>query len=160
MKKACIIIVCTMAFVSAAAFAQTPSVAPLTGEALAVILGEPAVTASCPSPGPSPQSEVLFAARRPAVPKACSATANCTPGTTVSCTYTGTGGTCTAVDRNCSVNQRGYVSCNGVVTNCPTTCQSCNLICQACNQCDQTGDCFACCRCDGGTISQCSQQCS
>ena len=29
-----------------------------------------------------------------------------------------------------------------------------------CNQCDATGDCFACCKCDGGTARQCIDECS
>lgn len=28
-----------------------------------------------------------------------------------------------------------------------------------CNLCDQTGDCFACCRCDGGSTGFCAQIC-
>ena len=46
MKKACLI-ACALLFVSIAAFAQTPSQAPLSPEARAAILGEPAATGSC-----------------------------------------------------------------------------------------------------------------
>lgn len=28
-----------------------------------------------------------------------------------------------------------------------------------CNRCDLTGNCMACCRCDGGTIIACSEIC-
>jgi hypothetical protein len=28
-----------------------------------------------------------------------------------------------------------------------------------CCQCEATGDCMACCRCGGGTIGQCIQEC-
>ena len=28
-----------------------------------------------------------------------------------------------------------------------------------CNQCNSTGDCFACCKCDGGTARQCADEC-
>ncbi|HEY0512171.1 MAG TPA: hypothetical protein VGH73_09720 [Thermoanaerobaculia bacterium] len=28
-----------------------------------------------------------------------------------------------------------------------------------CNRCALTGDCFDCCRCDGGTVLACSRQC-
>jgi hypothetical protein len=157
MKKVCLAAcVCTLAVVSAVAFAQTPDVAPLTSEALAAILGPSAVGGSCPTP----QSEPLFAARKPAKPgaglyKSCSATANCASGT-VTCSVSGAGGTCVAVDRDCSVNERGHVTCNGVTTNCPTPCCSPPVWCC---QCDNTGDCFACCRCDGGGPGFCAMQC-
>jgi hypothetical protein len=49
MKKACLI-ACALLFVSIAAFAQTPSQAPLTHEALVTILGESAATGSCATP--------------------------------------------------------------------------------------------------------------
>lgn len=45
--------------------------------------------------------------------------ADCGSDPDVSCNTTGT---CTAVDRNCDVNQRGYVDCNGSVTYCLNTC--------------------------------------
>lgn len=41
--------------------------------------------------------------------------ANCSPYSSVSCS----GGTCSAVDRNCSAGQRGYVQCDGAPTYCP-----------------------------------------
>ncbi len=47
----------------------------------------------------------------------CSATALCTPYASVSCSNGS--GTCVAVDRNCGVGQRGYVTCNGATTYCP-----------------------------------------
>lgn len=28
-----------------------------------------------------------------------------------------------------------------------------------CNSCENTGDCFACCKCDGGTARQCADEC-
>lgn len=36
-----------------------------------------------------------------------------------------TSGTCEAVDRNCSVGERGFVECNGVRTNCPVCPSQC-----------------------------------
>jgi hypothetical protein len=51
---------------------------------------------------------------------------------------------------------RGQVNCNGTVTQCP----QCPCGTPNCCTCAQTGDCFACCRCDGGTIRQCSFECS
>jgi hypothetical protein len=152
MKKA-LIIACTMAFVSAAAFAQAPSVAPLSSEVLAAILGQPEVAGSCPTP----QGEALFAARRQGngLYKSCSATANCWDGTTKSCTWSGAGGTCTATDSNCDAGIRGSVNCNGTVT----SCLQCPCGTPMCCQCASSGDCFACCRCDGGTVRQCGEEC-
>jgi hypothetical protein len=55
------------------------------------------------------------------------------------------------------------VTCDGVTTSCPTQCNCDALIGmhnRQCCMCAQTGDCIACCRCDGGGIFQCSQLCS
>ena len=150
MKKAAII-ACSLLFVAVAGVAETKSPPPLSAQAMAAILGQPAVQGSCPTP----QSEVLFAARRPAVPKSCSATATCASGT-VSCSVPGAGGTCTFANRDCSINERGHVTCNGVTTNCPTSCCTPPVWCC---QCDNTGDCFSCCRCGGGGPGQCALQC-
>lgn len=140
MRKAWII-ACTLLVVSVAGFAETPSPAPLTSEALAAILGEPA--GSCdPQPG-----QAVAAAKRPAalgMEKAlCTATANCESGT-VYCEGHNSTASCTAVDRNCVAGQRGYVTCDGVTTFCPT-------VCDPCIKCAATGDCLACCRCEGRT---------
>ncbi|HEV8578014.1 MAG TPA: hypothetical protein VGX68_02935 [Thermoanaerobaculia bacterium] len=138
-------------FVSAATgFAQTPGLS----VALAAILDQP--TGGVCS---QPQEDVVYAARRQGnFFKACSATATCndTSGVNVSCSYTGSGGTCTFQNQNCAASVRGSVNCNGTITQCP--------ICDCggpvvCCTCFSTGDCFACCRCDGGTIRQCSQAC-
>jgi hypothetical protein len=145
MRKA-LVAVCFLAFASAAVMAQMPSEAPIS---LAAILSQPAVSGGCP---PS-QSEVQFAATRvgTSLEKA-TCFANCGTDPVVSCTGT----TCTGVDRNCPANQRGHVSCttNGVTTT--TFCQSTCPISGNCQTCDTTGDCFACCRCGGGTLRQCS----
>jgi hypothetical protein len=142
------IVAFALLFVSVAGFALTPSPTPLSSEALAAILGQP--DGSC---DPQP-SQALAAAKRPALgmEKAlCTATANCESGT-VSCQGNNSTTSCTAVDRNCGANQRGYVTCDGVTTFCPTTCTV-----NYCQQCDQTGDCVACCRCAGqtGCIRKC-----
>jgi hypothetical protein len=47
----------------------------------------------------------------------CPATANCGNSSSVSCA-SGITGSCQAVDRNCLIGQRGYVTCNGVTTYC------------------------------------------
>jgi hypothetical protein len=151
MRKVCIL-ACTMFLIAAAGFSQTPSVAPLTNEALAAILGPAAVHGSCTLP----QNEALFAANRPrtGLAKTCSATATCGADPSVSCSYGGSGGTCSFANRNCP-NEQGHVTCNGVTTWCPTTCPP-SVWCQ---QCDATGDCFACCRCDGGGAGHCAFVC-
>lgn len=147
MKKA--VIVAVLALASAAGFAQTPSEAPVN---IAAILSQPSVSGACPSP----QSEMLFAATRigTGLDKA-TCFANCGADPTVSCTGT----TCTGVDRNCAVNQRGSVSCttNGVTTT--TFCASTCPVSGFCGTCDATGDCFACCRCGGGGPRVCSLEC-
>ena len=153
MKKACIV-ACTLLFVSIAGFAQTPSRAPLTREALAAILGPSAVTGSCPTP----QGKVLFAAKNPKIgleKSLCSATANCASGT-VTCTGNNSTTSCSASDRNCATGEQGHVTCDAVTTLCPTTCTS---GCSWCCQCDLTGSCFSCCRCEGGTLRGCGEAC-
>jgi hypothetical protein len=146
----------TALFLSVAAFADTPSVAPLTREALASILGQPAASGSCATQA----SGALFAAGGTGASlekSACSATATCASGT-ISCSGSGT---CTAVDRNCSSGERGHVTCGsttGSTTSwCPTPC------CYSsdwCCQCALTEDCFACCRCDGLGYVICTRDCS
>jgi hypothetical protein len=130
-----------------------PGVAPLSAEALAAILDEP-VDSACPKPQ---QEEVVVAARKPSFFKVCSATATCndTTGGTVSCQFTGSGGTCSFVNQNCDNGVRGHVNCNGSVTQCP----QCPCGTPACCTCAATGDCFACCRCDGGGPRVCTMEC-
>jgi hypothetical protein len=161
MKRVWIVVcTCTLALVSAAGFAQTPSVALLNSEALAAILGPSAAT-SFPSCA-ARRGEPLFAVNKPRPgggPKSiCTATANCESGTV----YCEGNSTCSAVDRDCSFCERGFVTCDGVTTQCPTAC-NCNTLPPGqprwCCQCDCTGDCIACCRCGGGTLGQCAWQC-
>lgn len=150
MKKAAIL-ACTLAFVSVVCSAQAPSVAPLTNEALAMILSDPVAMGSCPTP----QGELVFAAKPVATPKSCSAQVTCWDGSVKSCSYGGAGGTCTATPSNCTSGVRGSVNCNGTVTSCP----QCPCGTPNCCNCENTGDCFACCRCAGGTIIQCNNEC-
>jgi hypothetical protein len=42
---------------------------------------------------------------------------------------------------------------------CPACCPDGTLRQEACCQCQQTNDCFACCRCQGGTIGYCAFNC-
>jgi hypothetical protein len=143
MRKA-FIIACTMLFISTLGFAQTPSATPLSSEALAAILGDCAPA----------QSDVVLAAKRPQngqYKALCFALAVC-DGTTVSCYGWNSTTSCSAYDRNCAIGERGHVTCDGVTTYCPTVCSQCDI-------CNATGDCFACCRCDGGGPLACRREC-
>jgi hypothetical protein len=150
---------CVLLFVAAAGFAQTSGQPPLTREALAAILGQPAGTGSCPTP----QGRILLAAKpsRAGLEKAlCTATANCSPGT-VSCSGNNSTTSCSSADRNCAINEQGHVTCDGVTTWCPTACTCTGTPIQvACCKCDQIGDCQDCCRCDGGSPVHCGIECS
>ena len=157
MKKAWIV-TCAILAVTAVAFAETPSQPRLTSEALAVILSEPGGSGSC-APG---ESGAVFAAKRPSTGMKAMCTATCDSGT-VSCTGT----TCTAANRNCDNGEVGHVTCvtNGVSSTtsctpaCPAPCSTGTIQERRCCQCDLTGDCISCCRCDGGTLSQCAMAC-
>ncbi len=161
MKKNSWILACVLLFVSMAAFAQTPqSHPPLTQEALAAILGLPAAS-SCAT---QPSGVREATAKRPAIPagkSTCGATASCGAGTTISCSSDS--GTCTGVDRDCSVGEQGHVTCNGSTTQCPTACpSSCNGLSGTqyqCCQCDLNGGCVPCCRCSGENFASCLEQC-
>ncbi|HYH45983.1 MAG TPA: hypothetical protein VEG34_09870 [Thermoanaerobaculia bacterium] len=134
MKSAWIVAV-VLLFVSAAGFAA-PSPAPLSGEALAAILGPAPAGGAC-----APKAEgVQLAAARPGteIKSACNATAQCGSGT-VSCSGNSS---CSAQDRNCAIPTAGKVTCDGVTT-------WCSGGCTLCDQCDATGDCMACCQCQG-----------
>ncbi|HYO14197.1 MAG TPA: hypothetical protein VE685_13460 [Thermoanaerobaculia bacterium] len=149
MKKKAWIVACLLALASAAGFARTPSETPVN---IAAILSQPAFSGACPSP----QSEVLFAAARigTGLEKA-TCEAHCGTDPAVSCSGT----TCTGADRSCP-GERGHVSCT---TNNVTTTVNCLSPCPIsgnCQTCNDTGDCFACCRCDGGTLRQCSEACN
>ena len=156
------ILVCALAFVSAAGFAQAPSMAPLSNEVLAAILSPLAATGStfCPT---TSQGKVLFAATEQgggeSTMSACSATANCASG--YGTVYCEGNTSCTAYDRSCP-GEQGHVTCDGVTTWCPTVACPCSggpIQCNNCNTCNQTGDCFACCVCNGGSLYWCSQVC-
>jgi hypothetical protein len=97
------LVACGLLFISAGGFARTPSRVPLTNEALATILGQPAVADSC-----APQAQqggMLFDTKNPSV----------NPAT----------------------------GCNG----------------DHCCNCAQTGNCFDCCLCDGGSFNACIHEC-
>jgi len=151
------IVVAVLSFLSVSAgFSQAPapSVAPLSAEALAAILGQPAATAC-----PKPQESVVLPDQHQGIYKTCNASATCndTSGVPVSCNYGGSGGSCTYQNQNCAAGVRGQVNCQGSVTQCPVCPSDCGS--PKCCQCEATGDCFACCRCDGGTIGQCINAC-
>ena len=96
---------------STAAFAGTVKAVPAPPD-LAAFLSSLRVEGSSPIP-------IQTAARkglRSITAQDVTCTASCGTFGTVSCT---TVGTCTAVDRNCSASQPGYVDCNGTTTFCP-----------------------------------------
>ena|SRR5215207_4327478 len=148
------IVACSLLFVSIAGFADSPSPGPVSDEVLAAILGEPLAGSSCPTPTGEmkPASVVLNE-------KTCSATVTCRDGSTRTCMSANTN--CLAVNPDC-VNslEPGHVTCDGVTTNCPGCCTGMGPIGNACCRCDLGGGCVDCCRCGGGTLSQCSIACS
>lgn len=155
MKRIWIVSIILFFMSVAAGFSQAPapSVAPLSEQALAAILDQP-TGAACPPP----QESLILPDQLEGIQfKTCSATATCndTSHVNVSCNFSGSGGTCSFQNQNCASGIRGQVNCNGTVTQCP----ACPCGTPNCCICAGTGDCFACCRCGGGTFSQCSQLC-
>jgi len=151
MKKASIL-ACSLLFVSIAGFGQTQSQTPLSREALAAILGLPAASSCAAQPAAARQ-----VAKRPAIPTGkslCTATATCQFGLTVSCSSNVNAANCSATNASCP-SQAGSVTCDNVTT----PCQPCCPVADQCCKCDVTGDCMACCRCDGGSIGHCALQC-
>lgn len=155
MKKTWIL-VCTLLFLSVAGFADSPSPGPVPDEVLAAILGEPLAGSSCATQAGA-AGEVLLVTAVPGQKATC--TVDCGNGTSVSCT---SNTTCTAVQRNCTTAlETGRVTCNGVTTSCtPGCCTGMGIIGNACCRCNVTGNCTDCCRCEGGTLSQCATACS
>ena len=156
MKRVWIAAAVLIFLAAAAGFSQAPapSIAPFSAEALAAILGQPAADAC-----PKPQESVVLSAQRQGTFKTCSATATCndTSGINVTCNYSGSGGSCSFQNQNCAALVRGHVTCQGTTVVCPLCPSDCGS--PKCCQCEATGDCFACCRCDGGTVGQCIDAC-
>jgi hypothetical protein len=104
-----------------------------------------AFLASLATPAPVPM------AKRPALTgKAlCTATANCGSGGTISCDGNNSTTSCSATDQDCSVAQRGSVTCDGVTTVCPNDCPCPVSFCDTkdancasrCSGCDYNFDC-------------------
>ncbi|HEY2295768.1 MAG TPA: hypothetical protein VGM86_34120 [Thermoanaerobaculia bacterium] len=129
-----LLIGCAALFISIAGLAQTPSPAPLSQEALAVILGQPAVAGEPTSP--QTQEPALAAAKSPLPEKAsCTATANCPFGVRVTCSGTTS---CSSKDGT-SCSAEGHVTCNGVTKSCDT--------------------CYVGCRCAGFSDAFCRANC-
>src|SRR5690349_208488 len=128
-----LIVGCAILFISIAGLAQTTSPAPLSQEALAAILGQPAVAGEPASP--QTEEPVLASAKRP-LPVKAACTATCVFGaSTVSCTGSGS---CTSVDGT-SCSSKGHVTCGGVTKTCST--------------------CYISCRCAGSSDSFCRANC-
>jgi len=139
MRKA-LLLACAVLFISSVCFAQAPDRAPLSEEALAVILGPPATASD------SPQGAMAFAAKLPQFLEKATCTASCMGGGTVSCTSTN----CSAKNGTCS-NLTGSVTCGSTAKYCPTP--------SYCTRCNVCGDCYSCCLCSGHTGAFCSANC-
>jgi hypothetical protein len=110
----------------------------LTLAALYLVTSPPLAAAPVPSAAdqafiaslaaPAPAS----AAERPIEKSAelCFATVDCGDGTSVSCSSSVSGSSCSAENRNCGNAVRGSVTCDGVKTKCPAC--SCEELLQAC----------------------------
>lgn len=128
-----LIVGCAALFISIAGLAQTSSPTPLSQEALAAILGQPAVTGE--QTLPQTEEPVLAAAKRH-LPVKATCTAKCPFNTTVTCMTSS--GSCSSVDGT-SCSAKGHVTCNGVTTSCDT--------------------CYVGCRCAGFTDAFCRANC-
>ncbi len=127
-------------FVAVASFAQEPAQTHLTAEALIATLNQTALGDSCMMPASQPLA-------------ACTATAACEVGT-VSCQGNNS---CSGSDSHCDLGgSRGYVTCDGVTTWCP----NCSCGTPHCCFCEQSGDCWSCCLCNGGSTALCNRACS
>ena len=67
------------------------------------------------------QTDADFAAK-PTALCSCSASADCAENPGVTCQDLTGPCTCSSVDRDCDVGERGYVICNGTITFCGTKC--------------------------------------
>ena len=155
MKNAAVLACTFFLLLSVAAFAQAPGkVAPLSREALAMILGEPGPAGGGCGVAPG---KVLFAANKPEPPSGgvgamSTCTANCVSGT-VQCS----GSVCSAANHNCAVGEKGHVTCDSSTTWCPSPANDCT---DYCTNCSQTSACYDCCRCEGGGAVSCSNCCT
>jgi hypothetical protein len=130
----------------ATAAASPPQAAPALSAADQAFL---ATLATAPAPVP--------AAKRPILGKAlCTATANCGPGGTISCSGNNSTTSCSATDQNCP-HQRGSVTCDGTVTQCPNAC-ICELDCTA-DRADCVGGCNPCPAVFSCNITTCTETC-
>jgi hypothetical protein len=127
-----LLVACAALFISIAGLAQAPSQAPLSQEALAAILGQPAVTGELSSQ--QTEAPVLASAKLPLELKS-TCTAQCPFGVSVTCSGTGS---CSSVDGT-SCSAKGKVVCNGVTHSCNT--------------------CYVSCRCSGFNDAFCRANC-
>ena len=162
MKNATLICICTLAFCSAAGLAQTPTEAPVN---LAAILSQPVSSPARGGACGTSLERMIFAAKPPragAQGAGAQGTgsqkdfcqANCGSGSPVSCSGAGS---CSAFDQNCDFGEQGHVTCGTTTIWCANECQ-CNDTPQCCT-CYDTGDCFACCRCEGHGPGYCAFHC-
>src|SRR5690348_14611746 len=108
MVKRTWIIACTLLFVSVAGIADSPSPAPVSNAALAAILGETEADRSCQTP-----SGVRLATVQgeKGIIKL-----DCGNSIILEVNCQGSG---SFVQRNCSINERGHIWCDGAIASCP-----------------------------------------
>jgi hypothetical protein len=155
MKKTWIVAL-SLLFTAVAGFADGPTPAPLSDEALAAILGEPLAGSSCATQtGGTGEAGLAAAVSGEKAIYTCAIF--CPNGSQLRCQ----GSTpCTAAERNCGGLERGHVTCDGRTTSCsPGCCTDGTAQQNACCRCNVTENCVDCCRCQGGTLAQCSQSC-
>jgi len=105
-------------------FVLLASVVPVQAEIALPFQAEDLLATGCSAPNASVFVEGVAPSVEGMTPMAITAycSADCGSDPNVSCT---TSGTCTAVDRDCTAHQVGYVDCNGTRTYCPSLCPSC-----------------------------------
>ena len=84
----------------------------------------------------------------------CTATANCGTSSPISCSSNTSISSCSAADQNCGAGQRGFVTCDGITTQCPACPVDCDELEAQCGiSCDPCSiKTFSCvpyrCRCN------------
>jgi hypothetical protein len=149
MQKAGIIGMCAFLFISAANLAQEASTIGYANVIFSAALNDTSTADSCNLE----RIGMPITGMPPAHLATAQCQASCYPGGPIGPPVSCSGGTCSAVDRDCTMGERGHVTCDG-------TTYYCTNPCTLCQKCYDTGDCVACCWCAGGTLLGCSQECN
>src|SRR5262249_35699472 len=109
-----VLVLATLGLIASPAMAapDSPRVAPVLSGADQAFLA-----ALATSPAPEPGATGPAAQGKPL----CTASANCGPGGTISCSGNNSPTSCSSTDQSCP-SQRGSVTCDGVKTWCPNSC--------------------------------------